>query len=118
MLAVARNFDISETEKAFRLFVSWTVRFLIVGGGRSSSTEEAYAESAKEINQKKIKTAKSLASALSETIPTDAAFEAEFSTARVSKNSFARYYLRALELQVKGDRQPELIPNLRLGLVA
>jgi len=29
----------------------------------------------------------------------------------VSKNSLARYYLRALELQVAGDPEPEFIPN-------
>lgn len=44
-------------------------------------------------------------------IPSDAQFEAEFSTARVSKNSLARYYLRAMELQVQGDPEPQFIPN-------
>ena len=33
MLAVARQFEKPEIEKAFKMFLSWSVRFLIVGGG-------------------------------------------------------------------------------------
>ncbi len=110
MLGVARHFDPTEAEKAFRLFVSWTVRFLIVGGGRSGSVEEAYANVATEVTTKKVKTAKQMAKAF-DVIPSDAQFEAEFSTARVSKNSLARYYLRAMELQVQGEPEPQFIPN-------
>src|SRR5262249_36383479 len=32
MFAVARHFSIKEAQKAFRLFVFWSVRFLVVGG--------------------------------------------------------------------------------------
>jgi Protein of unknown function DUF262/Protein of unknown function (DUF1524) len=111
LLAVARHFTPKETEKAFRLFVCWTARFLIAGGARGGTIEEAYASRAFEVTQGKVTTAKQLADAMVDIVPTDAQFEAAFGTARVSKNNLARYYLRALELKKKGSPQPELIPN-------
>ena len=56
-------------------------------------------------------TVKELVAKLSSVTPTDAEFEAAFTTARVSKNYLARYYLRALELKQKGMAEPEWIPN-------
>ena len=44
-------------------------------------------------------------------VPTDAQFQAEFSTCRVTKASLARYYLRALELCYRGEKEPEFVPN-------
>ena len=41
----------------------------------------------------------------------DAVFAASFGEARVEKGYLARYYLRAMEMKVKDDPQPELIPN-------
>ncbi len=111
MLAVARRFDTGESERAFRLFVSWTVRLLVVGAARSGALEEAYAEAAKGVSSKKIKTTEQIAKAQERIIPSDIQFETEFATARVAKNSLARYYLRSLELQIQGDREPEFIPN-------
>jgi hypothetical protein len=111
MLAVARHFPPKETEKAFRLFVCWTARFLIAGGARGGTIEEAYASTAFEVTQGKITTAKQLADAMTGIVPSDPHFEAAFATARVSKNNLARYFLRALELKKKGSPQPELIPN-------
>lgn len=43
--------------------------------------------------------------------PSHAKWTAYFSTARVAKNSLARYYLRSMELQVQGNPEPEFIPN-------
>jgi hypothetical protein len=111
MLSVARKFAAKETEQAFRMFVRWTVRFLICGGLRSGSTEEAYAECARKVMAGDITTAKALLQALRDNLPTDKEFEASFATARVSQNYLARYYLRALELKKKGLPEPEWIPN-------
>jgi len=111
MLAVARHFPVNEAETAFRVFVCWTVRFLIAGGGRGGRLEEAYAERAKDVTNGKIKTTKQLVSEMVKIVPTDAQFQAEFATARVSKSQLARYYLRALELKIKDNPEPELIPN-------
>jgi Protein of unknown function DUF262/Protein of unknown function (DUF1524) len=111
LLAVARNFTPSEAEKSFRAFVSWIVRFLISGGGRGSRVEEAYAERAKEVNKGKVTTTKQLVDAMVDILPKDAQFADDFAIARVSKSGLARYYLRSLELKVKGSPEPELIPN-------
>jgi hypothetical protein len=48
---------------------------------------------------------------MSRYVPTDAQFIEAFSTARVSRARLARYYLRALEKQRKGDSQPEYVAN-------
>lgn len=111
LLVVAKKFSKQETEKAFHLFVSWTVRFLIAGGGRGGRLEEAYAQRAKDVTDGKINNTKELALKMGTVVPTDAEFEAAFSTAIVSKSHLARYYLRALERCVKNEPEPELIPN-------
>jgi hypothetical protein len=41
-LAVATRFPNSQAEKAFQMFVYWSVRLLIAGGGRSGVVEEAF----------------------------------------------------------------------------
>lgn len=111
MLSVARKFSASEADQAFRMFVRWTVRFLISGGMRSGATEEAYADASQKITAGQITTAKALLQAMKDNLPTDREFEAAFSNARVSQNYLARYYLRALELKRKGVDDPEWIPN-------
>ncbi len=112
LLAIARSMEPAEADRSFRLLVSASVRLLIVGGARSGSVEQALASSAKEVSDRKTKTAKDLRSALGKIIPNDAEFEREFSTATVSQAYLARYYLRALESQVKGsDQFPYFLPN-------
>jgi hypothetical protein len=111
MLATARYFNTRETEKTFRLLISWAVRFLVTGGGRGGRLEEAYAERAKEISEGKITTTKRLADAMADTIPSDLEFESQFAIATEKKSKLARYYLRALELKVKGNPEPEFVPN-------
>jgi uncharacterized protein with ParB-like and HNH nuclease domain len=111
MLSVAMNFEPSEAAKAFRLFISWAVRFLITGGGRGGALEESYAEQSKQIYDGKIKTTKQLANALVKVIPSDSQFEAEFALTQISKSKLARYLLRSLELKEKGNPEPEFVPN-------
>jgi len=111
MLAVAKKFSSSEAEKAFRQFLFWTVRFLIAGGGRTGATEEGLAKAAKEVTDGRIDTSVKLANQLKDVIPTDLTFENRFATASVSRNSLARYYLRAMEQQKSGVAEPEWIPN-------
>jgi len=111
MLAVARHFSLKETVKALRLFVSWSVRFLIVGGGRGGRLEDAYSERAKDITSGKTTTTAQLISSMAKIVPSDTQFETEFANARVSKSHLARYYLRTLELTARGSSEPEFIPN-------
>ncbi len=111
MLAVAKHFSPNEAVKAFRLFISWAVRFLVSSGGRGGRLEEAYAERAKEISQGTIKTAKQLAAVMTGIVPSDTQFESDFAIAQISKSKLARYLLRSLERKAKQEPEPEFIPN-------
>ncbi len=111
MLSVTRRFSDVEAVKAFRQFLFWSVRFLIAGGWRTGATEEAMAKAAKEVTDGRIIKASDLAAQLADVLPVDSVFESRFAIASVSKNSLARYYLRALELKAQGQNEPEWIPN-------
>jgi Protein of unknown function DUF262/Protein of unknown function (DUF1524) len=110
LFAVARHFSVSEADKAFHLFVSWSVRFLIFGG-RGGMLDTQYSNRAKEVGTKQITKASELKEAMTRYVPTDAEFEEAFATARVSRQHLARYYLRALEKTAKGIPQPEYVAN-------
>jgi hypothetical protein len=110
IFAIVRFFAPQEAAKALRLCVSWSVRFLIVGRGGGGLLDRNYGLAAQRIGTGAVKTAAELARSM-DFIPTDTEFEAAFGVARVSQSHLAKYYLRALELQVKGDPEPELIPN-------
>jgi hypothetical protein len=110
MFAVTRTFKVGEAKEAFRLFVCWSVRFLVVGG-RGGFLDTNYAKAAHEVSKGAIKTTKQLADFMKDIVPPEATFEAAFSEARVGKDYLARYYLRALERNRKGEDQPELVPN-------
>ncbi len=109
MFAVSRHFSLREARLAFRLFVSWSVRILVVGT-RGGLLDRNYAVCAQEISSGKLRSAEELTKKLADVIPTDALFETAFAEARVSKEFLARYYLRALELKRKADPEPEFVP--------
>jgi hypothetical protein len=110
VLSVLSKFSILEIQKTLRLMVSWVVRFLIVGGLGGGTLETHYSARAKEINEGTITTANHLSTTLKNIIPTNAKFQEEFSTATVSIQYLARYYLRVLEKQIRGEDHPEFIP--------
>lgn len=110
MFAVAQKFSSAEAARAFRMFVSWSVRFLIVGG-RGGFLDRNYALLAEQVGTGKIKTADALADAARDVVPTDSAFEESFKSAQVSQAHLARYYLRALEKNKKGEAEPEWVPS-------
>lgn len=110
MFAVALKFSVAEAEKAFRLFVSWSVRFLVFGG-RGGMLDSQYSNRAKEVGTGALSTAAALRTAMTRYIPTDPEFETAFATARVSRARLARYYLRALESELAGSAQPEFVAN-------
>ncbi len=109
MFSVAKHFSVKEAKLAFKLFVFWSVRFLMVGG-RGGLLDRNYALRAQEIGAGKIKTAQELATAMTEVVPSDALFETAFAEARVSQVHLARYYLRAMEQKRKGQDEPEWVP--------
>ena len=94
LFAVARHFEPHEADKAFALFVSWSVRFLIFGG-RGGMLDTQYSLRAKDVGTKQITTAKELRDAMKNYVPSDRKFETAFATARVSRSNLAQYYLRA-----------------------
>jgi hypothetical protein len=111
MLAVAKHFTVHEGQKAFRLFVSWSVRFLIAGGGGGGTMERNYSIRAVQIREGKIATTAALAKSMVGVAKNDSEFEEAFATARVSQAHLARYYLRTLEDQAKGLIDQEYVPN-------
>jgi len=117
ILAVLSKFSIPEVQKTLRLMVSWVVRFLIVGGLGGGTLETHYSLSAREIYSGSIKTAEQLGDQLKKIIPTDAKFQDSFSTATVSTQYLARYYLRVLEQQQRGEHHPEFIPTDNTDIV-
>ena len=63
MFAVAKKLSVKEAKLAFKLFVFWSVRFLMVGG-RGGLLDRNYSIRAQEIASGKIKTAQKTAAAL------------------------------------------------------
>lgn len=110
MFAVARKFSVSEAELAFRCFVFWSVRFLIVGG-RGGLLDRNYSVAANQVATGAVTSAAALQQALVDILPTDAVFATAFAEARVSHNYFARYLLRALELKHQNAKEPEFVPS-------
>ncbi len=109
LLATMRHFEPAEVKRAFKLFLSWSVRFLIAGGAGGGVIERHYGLRAKEITEGEIKKAAELQERMKAIVRTDAEFFDGFKKHRVSKGHLARYYLRAIELKRQGtDAKPEL----------
>ncbi len=111
LFAVVLHFDPPEADKALKLFVSWSVRFLIAGGTRGGRLEKPYGDLAQSIGEGTLTKARELREAMKTVVPTDKEFEDAFSVARVSKTYLARYYLRAIDQTMKGDPTPEYVAN-------
>ena len=62
MLGVSRYFAPQHAVQTFGKLVSWTVRFLISGGGGKGALEKEYSGLAFVVGQQEIKTIKKLAS--------------------------------------------------------
>jgi hypothetical protein len=111
LLSVIERFPKHDIEKVLRLAVSWSVRFLVSGDLGSGALETEYGKNAIKVSNGDIKNADELALAMSSIVPADDAFQNAFATIRVAKAATARYYLRGLELQARGNVQPENVPN-------
>lgn len=108
LLAIIRNFDPAEAKKAFEQCLSWSVRFLIAGGGGGGVLDRHYGLRAQEVTKGQIKTAKALAAKMAPYVATDTKFQEAFARASVSKNVLARYYLHSLENYKSGERKPQI----------
>lgn len=108
--AMSRYFSPDEAKLAFPMLVSWSVRFLVVGG-RGGLLDREYGLKAHDVAMHKIKKAERLAAEMREIVPADALFKAAFAEARISNAAIARYYLRTLEETARGTQDPENVPN-------
>jgi hypothetical protein len=111
MLAVASSVSPKEASEAFRMFISWSVRFIITANTSRGSIDEILGGVANLVFIGDITTAAGIKKKVSDTIPLDEEFHKAFETATVSKAQFARYYLRSLEMAAKGEATPWFIPN-------
>jgi hypothetical protein len=111
MLAVSSAFQPKEASEAFRMFISWSVRFVITSNTSRGSIDEVLGNAANAVFVGDIKTSSEILKKVADTIPLDEEFRKEFETATVSKAQFARYYLRSLEMAAKGEATPWFIPN-------
>lgn len=108
LLSLVSTFGNKETEQALKLCISWTVRFLIVGGIGSGSIEQFYAEMACKVRNKTITTPQEIAVAMRKHVPADAEFREAFARRTLSRNYLARYYLRAIERQGHHEKNAAL----------
>ncbi len=111
VLAVAAKFEKKQTALAFSFLAALGVRLVLASSTRSGSVEEPLARAASKVFSGAVDTAALLKKELHDLTPTDAEFRAAFEVCRVSKSELARYYLRSLEMTVKGDPSPWFIPQ-------
>lgn len=111
MLAVAAKFPPKEASEAFRLFISWGVRFIITSNTSRGSIDELLAAAAHLVFTGEIIDTKGIRKQVGDAIPLDEEFRRAFEIATVSKAQLARYYLRSLEMAAKGEATPWFIPN-------
>lgn len=108
LLAIIRKFAPKEAEKALKQLLSWSVRFLIAGGGGGGVLDRHYGLRAKEITDGLVSTDKDISARMKDIVRTDSEFFEAFQTHRVSKERLARYYLRCIELARQGDAEADL----------
>ena len=108
LLAVIRHFSPEEAKKAFKLFLSWSVRYLVAGGAGGGVIERYYGLRAQEVTKGEVKTANQLKEKMKDVVRTDVEFSDAFKGHRVSKQNLARYYLRSLELARGGEANADL----------
>jgi hypothetical protein len=109
LLAVIKKFSSDQTKAAMRMFLSWSVRFLVAGSGGGGPLDRAYGELSRKVHEGQITTAKQLREQVRPgVLRTDAEFQQAFSKARVTKAVLYRYYLRAVEAHMQGAVNPDL----------
>ena len=109
LLAVLKKFAPTQARAAMKMFLSWSVRFMVAGSGGGGPLDRAYGALANDVMEKKIETVAQLRDKIRPgVLRTDAEFKQMFSKARVTKTTLARYYLRALELHMGGDANADL----------
>ncbi len=107
MMAVLNRFPVEEAEKAFRLMLSWSVRFLVVGAGGGGTLERNYGILSQKVSDGEIKKAREMRDALEAL--TDPQFESAFCAYCISNAEIARYVCRSLEGYLRSEIEPAVI---------
>ncbi len=110
LLAALKLFPPGQMDKLFDLCICWSVRCLITGVP-SGTLERHYSRNALDIYKGNIKNLAELTDVMVKIVPDDQRFLAAAETAYVAKPALARFYLRKLQLQDDGIKEPEYIPN-------
>ncbi|MGV0646765.1 DUF262 domain-containing protein [Mycolicibacterium sp. XJ2546] len=111
MLAVLTTFPRHEISKFVPAMVSWSVRMLCAGNLGGGTSEAAFCDAARDVRAGHVtRTEEILLTKVSGLVPTDSVFHSSF-TEWKPIGRLARYLLRALELEIRGEPQPELVVN-------
>lgn len=120
LLAILEHFTVAEARLALPSLVSWSVRFLVAGGGGGGRLDTQYGSLAKAIHDQHIKTAANLRRKMDGVAPNDARFAEAFEAHQSTKQKLARYYLASLEHAKIGTKHPAVAyvedPELRFNL--
>ncbi|UFS58706.1 DUF262 domain-containing protein [Subtercola endophyticus] len=118
IMAVIPTFSTKEIEKFMTTLVSWSVRMLCAGSLSGGVAEAAFCEAALEVRKKSVTSTAELLTKtkIGSLIPSDELFRAEFAEWKTTAK-LSRYLLRALELQKRGDFDPELVVNADVDAV-
>ncbi len=90
--------------------ICWSVRCLI-SGIPSGTLEGYYGRTAAKIAKGEITTVPQITQQMLNVLPDNPKFESAAATANVAQAHLARYYLRALQMQVDDDPEPQYVPN-------
>ena len=111
LLAVLTQFPIEEVKACVTSLISWSIRGVVTrkfGGGQA---ERYFCDAAVSIRKGEIKDTSDLRKRLQPLIPKDSEFKQALATYSTNNSKFARYLLLAIEQDMRGKNEPEMVPN-------
>lgn len=111
ILSALEKFGQREIQRLLRLVEVLIVRYQLICGRRTGRLEIACAKLAKDIFDKKVKTATEAYRGLQDIYPTDTDFEASFTTKHERNNAKVQYLLRAIELEAAKIKSNQVVGN-------
>lgn len=119
MLAALSKFAPAEIERFVPAMVSWAVRGLVAGSLAGGVSEAAFFDAAVDVQAGRLTTTEQVLAheGIDALIPNDEQFRSLFAVWRTARGPLARYLLRTLELQHRGEPEPELVVNDDVELV-
>ena len=106
MMAILSKFSAGEANKAARLMLSWSMRFIVVGSSGGGTIERNYGLLAQRVSKGEVTKARELRTELA--APTDRQFLTAFLSYSISNAEIARYVLRSLEAYKRREREPAI----------